>query len=36
MEFNLDTIIALVVGLINKIFEILEINYAVDFKKPEA
>ena len=36
MEFNAETIIGLIVGLLNKIFEILEINYAIGLTKPEA
>ncbi len=36
MEFNLDSIIKAIVDLLNKILEILEVDYVIDFAKPEA
>jgi len=36
MEINIDTIIKAIVDLLNKILEILEVGYVIDFSKPEA
>lgn len=33
MEFNLDTIIKAIVDLLNKVFEVLGLEYEVNFAK---
>lgn len=35
MEINIDTIIKAIVDLLNKILEILEVNYVLGFSKNE-
>ena len=36
MDFNIDTIIKGIVDLLQKILEILEVDFVFDFSKPEA
>lgn len=34
-EINVDTILGLIIGLLNKVFEIVEIDYRIVFNKKD-
>ena len=34
-EINVDTILGFIIGLLNKVFEIVEIDYRIVFKKKD-
>lgn len=36
MELNIESIIKAIVDILNKVLEALEIDYVIDFSKPEA